>query len=42
MTIAGKPVTGPVVLADDSAKEGPTIVQAGTVRFQVIKREPRR
>lgn len=41
MTIAGSPVTGPVVLADDSAAEGPTIVQAGTVRFQVIKREPR-
>jgi len=41
MTIAGQPVTGPVVLADDSAKDGPTIVQAGTVRFQVIKREPR-
>jgi uncharacterized protein len=41
MTIGGKPVTAPVVLLDDSQKEGPTVVQAGTVRFQVIKRGPR-
>ena len=41
MMIAGKPVTGPVTLLDDSQKDGPTVVQAGTVRFQVIKRGPR-
>jgi uncharacterized protein (DUF1684 family) len=41
MTIGGKPVNGPVTLLDDSQKDGPTVVQAGTVRFQVIKRGPR-
>jgi uncharacterized protein (DUF1684 family) len=41
MTIDGKPVTGAVTLLDDSQANGPTVVQAGTVRFQVIKRGPR-
>jgi uncharacterized protein len=41
MTINGQPVTGPVVLADDSNEAGPTIVQMGTYRFQVIKRGDR-
>lgn len=41
MTIEGKPVTAPVRLADDSNEKGPTVVQMGTKRFQVIKRGPR-
>ncbi len=41
MTVGGKPVTTPMVLLDDSQKDGPTVVQLGTVRFQVIKRGPR-
>jgi uncharacterized protein (DUF1684 family) len=41
MTIDGKPVTAPVQLADDSSEKGPTVVQMGTKRFQVIKRGPR-
>jgi uncharacterized protein (DUF1684 family) len=41
VTIEGKPVTAPVQLADDSAENGPTIVQLGTVRFQIIKRGER-
>jgi uncharacterized protein (DUF1684 family) len=41
MMIDGKLIKGPVTLLDDSQKNGPTIVQAGTVRFQVIKRGPR-
>lgn len=36
MTIDGKPVEGPVELKDDS--EGPTIVQMGSLRWNVIKR----
>lgn len=41
MTIGGKPVTGPVELLDDAAENGPTIVQIGTVRFNIIKRGDR-
>jgi uncharacterized protein (DUF1684 family) len=41
MMIDGKLIKGPVTLLDDTQKNGPTIVQAGTVRFQVIKRGPR-
>jgi len=41
MTVDGKPVTAPVQLADDSAEKGPTFVQMGTKRFNVIKRGPR-
>lgn len=41
MTIEGKPVAGPVVLLNDSEEKGPTIVQMGTVRFQIIKRGQR-
>jgi hypothetical protein len=41
MTIDGKSLSAPVVLLDDSQDKGPTIVKAGTVRFQVIKRGPR-
>lgn len=41
MMTGGKPVTTPMVLLDDSQKEGPTVVQLGTMRFQVIKRGPR-
>lgn len=41
MTIGGQPVTGPVVLRNDMSDEGPTIVQIGTVRFNVIERGPR-
>ena len=41
VTIDGKPVTAPVQLIDDSAENGPTIVQFGTVRFQIIKRGQR-
>jgi uncharacterized protein len=38
MRIDGKPLTGPVALLSDADENGPTIVQRGTVRFQVIKR----
>jgi uncharacterized protein (DUF1684 family) len=41
MTIDNKPVAGQVQLADDTADKGPTIVQMGTVRFQIIKRGDR-
>lgn len=41
MTIEGKPVTGPVELRDDTAEGGATIVQLGTVRFNIIKRGER-
>ena len=41
MTIDGKPVTAPAVLADDTADAGPTIVQMDTKRFQIIKRGER-
>jgi uncharacterized protein (DUF1684 family) len=38
MTIDGKPVTAPVALLNDAQEKGPTVVQRGSVRFQVIKR----
>jgi uncharacterized protein (DUF1684 family) len=38
MIIDSKPISGPVVLLDDAAEKGPTIVQRETVRFNVIKR----
>ena len=38
LTIDGKPVTQPAVLVDDSNANGPTIVQSGTTKFNVIKR----
>jgi uncharacterized protein (DUF1684 family) len=41
MTIDDKPVTSPVALRDDSNEQGPTVVRAGTARFQIIKRGPR-
>lgn len=41
MTIDGKPVAGPVALQNDTAQNGPTIVQMGSVRFNVIKRGDR-
>jgi hypothetical protein len=41
MTIDGKPVAGPVALQNDAAQSGPTIVQMGSVRFNVIKRGDR-
>ena len=41
MTIDGKPVTAPTALRNDADENGPTVVQMGTVRFQVIKRGER-
>jgi hypothetical protein len=41
MTIDKKPVTAPTPLADDSNPNGPTVVQRGSKRFQVIKRGDR-
>lgn len=41
VTVDGKPITVPTQLADDSAEKGPTIVQLGTKRFNVIKRGTR-
>jgi len=41
MTIEGKPVAGPTKLLNDAEPTGPTVVQMGGVRFQVIKRGPR-
>lgn len=41
MMIEGKPVTTPVELRNDAHENGPTIVQMGTVRFQVLKRGDR-
>jgi uncharacterized protein (DUF1684 family) len=41
MTIGGKPVTAPVQLLPDSDANGPTVVQVGTVRFNVIERSGR-
>lgn len=38
MVIDGKPVEAPVALRNDAEEPGPTVVQMGTVRFQVIKR----
>jgi hypothetical protein len=41
MTIDKKPITAPTPLADDSNPNGPTVVQRGSKRFQVIKRGDR-
>ncbi|HVE70273.1 MAG TPA: DUF1684 domain-containing protein [Thermoanaerobaculia bacterium] len=41
MTVDGKPVTGDVPLRADADEGGPTIVQMGSVRFNVIKRGER-
>ncbi|HUR83246.1 MAG TPA: DUF1684 domain-containing protein [Thermoanaerobaculia bacterium] len=41
MTIGGKPVTADVPLLADADANGPTIVQMGPVRFNVIKRGER-
>jgi uncharacterized protein len=41
MTIEDKPISGRVELRDDTDPNGPTIVQLGTMRFQIIKRGPR-
>jgi uncharacterized protein (DUF1684 family) len=41
LTIEAKPVTAPVVLRDDTNEQGPTIVQRGSIRFNVIKRGKR-
>lgn len=41
LTIDGKPVTGKVELRDDNDDSGPTLVHAGKLNFQVIKRGDR-
>jgi uncharacterized protein len=41
MTIDGKAVTGPARLLADADEKGPTIVQMGSIRFNVIKRGER-
>lgn len=41
MTVDGKPLSAPVALKNDTEEGGPTVVQIGTVRFQVIKRGDR-
>ncbi|MFL6246616.1 MAG: DUF1684 domain-containing protein [Thermoanaerobaculia bacterium] len=41
MMIDGKPVANRVELRNDAHENGPTVVQMGTVRFQVIKRGDR-
>lgn len=41
LMIGGKPVGDTTPLRDDSNEKGPTVVQMGTVRFQVIRRGPR-
>ena len=38
MMIEGKPVSTPTALKNDAEEKGPTVVQMGSVRFQVIKR----
>jgi uncharacterized protein (DUF1684 family) len=40
-TIAGQPVTAPAALKNDADEGGPTVVQMGSVRFQIIKRGER-
>jgi uncharacterized protein (DUF1684 family) len=40
-TIAGQPATAPVELKNDADEGGPTVVQMGSVRFQIIKRGER-
>jgi uncharacterized protein (DUF1684 family) len=41
MTVGGKPASGAVALQDDHAESGPTVVQIGSVRFNVIRRGDR-
>ena len=41
MTIGGKPIAGDVPLLADADDKGPTIVQMGPIRFNVIKRGER-
>jgi len=41
MTVAGKPISGDVPLLADADANGPTIVQMGSIRFNVIKRGER-
>jgi uncharacterized protein len=41
MTIDGKPIAGDVPLLADADEKGPTIVQMGSVRFNVIRRGER-
>lgn len=38
LTIDGKPVAQPTALVDDTNDKGPTVVQSGTTKFNVIKR----
>jgi uncharacterized protein (DUF1684 family) len=38
MVIDGKPADAPVTLRNDAEEKGPTVVQMGSVRFQIIKR----
>lgn len=40
-TIDGNPVTGPVQLRDDNNNDGPTLVNIGTMNFQIIRRDDR-
>ncbi|HEX7707087.1 MAG TPA: DUF1684 domain-containing protein [Thermoanaerobaculia bacterium] len=41
MTIAGQPVSGEVPLLADMDEQGPTLVNIGTIQFQVIRRAER-
>lgn len=41
MTVEGKPLSGPSELRHDADPNGPTIVQMGSIRFNVIKRGER-
>jgi uncharacterized protein (DUF1684 family) len=41
MAIDGKPIEGATPLLDDNDENGPTFVQMGSVRFNVIERGPR-
>lgn len=41
MTVEGKPLAGPPALRHDADPNGPTIVQMGSIRFNVIKRGDR-
>ena len=41
LTIGGKTVTAPVELKNDFDVNGPTVVERGSLQFQIIKRDPR-
>lgn len=41
MTIGGRPVEAPVELIADTAPNGPTVVQLGTMQFQIVERSGR-